>query len=227
MRKEVLGLLSMVILFSCQEVKKEFQNEPVEVAPVTDELSIDYKSLGMDTTTIPKGLIVGDEAPNVPLTTSENKKVTLKDFYEKQPVVVIFYRGYWCPICNKYLTEFAEKATRIEDAGAKIIAISSESYENTTKTIAKNKIDFTVISDLDGSIMEAFDVKFDVTKEYQGMIQDKLGASISETNANKEGVLPVPATFIIDTNGKIIYKQFDPDYKNRATIEEILAHLPK
>lgn len=75
--------------------------------------------------------------------------------------------------------------------------------------------------------MEAFDVKFDVTKEYQEMIQDKLGVSVSETNANKESVLPVPATFIIDKNGKIVYKQFDPNYKNRASVQDILAHLPK
>lgn len=227
MRKEVLGLLSIVLLFSCQEVKKEVQNEPVETEPVTEEISVDYNALGMETNAIPKGLQVGDVAPVVSMTTSDNKTVTLKDFYEKQPIVIIFYRGYWCPICNQYLSEFAEKAKSIEDAGAKIIAISSESYENSTKTIANNKIDFTVISDLDGSIMKAFDVKFEVTKEYQDMIQEKLNASISETNANKEGVLPVPATFIIDKSGKIVYKQFDPNYKNRATIEDILAHLPK
>lgn len=227
MRKEVLGLLSIVLLFSCQEVKKEVQNEPVVTEPVTEEISVDYNALGMEINAIPKGLQIGDVAPVVSMTTSDNKTVTLKDFYEKQPIVVIFYRGYWCPICNQYLSEFAEKAKSIEDAGAKIIAISSESYENSTKTIANNKIDFTVISDLDGSIMKAFDVKFEVTKEYQDMIQEKLNASISETNANKEGVLPVPATFIIDKSGKIVYKQFDPNYKNRATIEDILAHLPK
>lgn len=227
MKKEVLGLLSMVVLFSCQEVQKEVQNELVVVAPEAAEVPIDYKSLGMETNTIPKGLIVGDEAPNISMTTSENKTVTLKYFYEKQPIVVIFYRGYWCPICNKYLSEFAVKAASIENAGAKIIAISSESYENASKTIENNKIGFTVISDFDGSIMEAFDVKFDVTKEYQEMIQDKLGVSVSETNANKESVLPVPATFIIDKNGKIVYKQFDPNYKNRASVQDILAHLPK
>lgn len=83
MKKEVLGLLSMVVLFSCQEVQKEVQNELVVVAPEAAEVPIDYKSLGMETNTIPKGLIVGVEAPYISMTTSENKTVTLKYFYEK------------------------------------------------------------------------------------------------------------------------------------------------
>jgi len=75
--------------------------------------------------------------------------------------------------------------------------------------------------------MKAFDVNYNVTNEYQSMIADKLNASIAETNATKEAVLPVPATYIIDTKGKIIYKQFNPNYKVRASIEDILNNLPK
>lgn len=86
---------------------------------------------------------------------------------------------------------------------------------------------FTIISDADGSIMKAFDVNFKVTDEYQAMIQDKLKASIAETNENKQADLPVPVTFIIDKSGKIVYKQFNPDYKVRASIKDILNNLQK
>lgn len=228
MKKLIVTVLLALVFISCKkEAKEETQPETIVEETQTTETAIDYNGLGIDETAIPKGLNVGDKAPELSFTTASNTKVTLASYYEKQPVVVIFYRGYWCPICNKHLSEFAEKSKEIEAAGAKLIAISSESYENSTKTIANNKIDFIVISDLDGSIMKAFDVKFEVTKEYQDMIQEKLNASISETNANKESVLPVPATFIIDKSGKIVYKQFDPNYKNRASIEDILAHLPK
>lgn len=222
MKKLLFAMLITTVFISCKKEVKETQKEVVIAEP-----SIDYANIGMDTTNIPKGLNVGNNAPEITFTTAENKKETLASYYGKQPVVVIFYRGYWCPVCNKHLTEFAQKAKKIEAAGAKLIAISSESYENVAKTKEQTGADFTIISDADGSIRKSFDVNFKVTEEYQAMIQDKLKASIIETNANKQADLPVPATFIIDKNGKIVYKQFNPDYTDRASVEDILNNLPK
>ncbi|MGZ0015144.1 peroxiredoxin-like family protein [Yeosuana sp. AK3] len=196
-------------------------------AQTLTEPTVDYASLGMKDTYIPKGLNVGEDAPKVTFLTSENNKETLASYYQKQPVVIIFYRGYWCPVCNKHLSEFAEKAKQIEEAGATLIAISSESYENVEKTKEQTGAAFTIVSDADGSIMKAFDVSYHVTDSYQDMIQARLKASIKETNANKEADLPVPATFIIDKKGTIVYKQFNPNYKVRASVEDILKNLPK
>lgn len=228
MKNLLFTMLIATALISCKkEVKEETQPETVVTETQTADPAIDYASLGIEQTAIPKGLNVGDYAPELTLTTAENKKETLASYYGKQPVVVIFYRGYWCPVCNKHLTEFAEKAKEIEATGTKLIAISSESYENVAKTKEQTGANFTIISDADGSIMKAFGVDFKVTEEYQAMIQDKLNASIKETNANKQAELPVPATFVIDKSGKIVYKQFNPDYKIRASVEDILNNLPK
>lgn len=218
----MIVILIATVFVSCKKEVKELKKEVI-----TKQLSIDYASIGMDTTSIPIGLNVGENAPEITFTTANNKKEKLSSYYEKQPVVIIFYRGYWCPVCNKHLTEFAEKAKQIEAYGAKLIAISSESYDNVAKTKEQTGANFTIISDADGSIRKAFDVNFKVTDEYQEMIQDKLKASITETNANKQAELPVPATFIIDKSGKIVFKQFNPDYKVRASVENILNNLPK
>lgn len=228
MKKLLFTALTAIAFISCKnEIKKKIQPEKVITETHTAEPAIDYASLGMVETSIPKGLNVGADAPEVTFTTANNKKVTLASYYEKQSVVIIFYRGYWCPACSKQLTEFAEKAKEIEASGAKLIAITSESYENVTKTKEQTGANFTIISDADGSIRKAFDVNFKVTEDYQAMIQDKLNASIAETNANKQAELPVPATYIIDKSGKIVYKQFNPDYKKRASVKEILTNLPK
>lgn len=218
----MIVLLIVTVFVSCKKEVKEVKKEAI-----TKELSIDYASIGMDTTSIPKGLNVGDNAPEIIFTTAENKKVPLSEYYKKQAVVIIFYRGFWCPVCNKHLSEFAEKAKQIEASGAKLIAVSSESYDNVAKTKEQTGANFTIISDADGSIRKDFDVNFKVTEDYQAMIQDKLKALIADTNANKQAELPVPATFIIDKNGKIVYKQFNPDYKIRASVEDILNNLPK
>lgn len=158
---------------------------------------------------------------------SESEEISLESLYRDKSLVVIFYRGYWCPACSRHLSEFAERAIEIENAGAQIIAVTPETYENAEKTIDNTGIDFTVISDADGSVMSAFDVLFDVTDDYNEMIEDKLNASIREINGNKDATLPVPATFIIDTKGKIVYRQFNPDYKQRASVNDILENLPK
>lgn len=222
MKKLLFAILITTVFISCKKEVKQTQKEFVTAEP-----SFDYASVGMDTTSIPKGLNVGDKAPEITFTTVDDKKETLASYYEKQPIVVIFYRGYWCPVCNKHLSEFAKKATEIEVAGAKLIAISSESSENVEKTKKQTGANFTIISDADGSIMKAFDVNFKVTNDYQAMIQDKLHASIAETNANKKPELPVPATFIINKSGKVVFKQFNPDYKLRASVDDILNNLPK
>lgn len=222
MKKLILISLVIVSIVSCKKEAKETQKEIITTQP-----SVDYAGTGIDTTLIPKGLNVGDAAPEIIVTTAENKKIALSEYYKKQAVVIIFYRGFWCPVCNKHLSEFAEKSKQIEATGAKLIAITSESYDNVSKTKEQTGANFTIISDIDGSIRNAFDVNFKVTEEYQAMIQDKLQVSIAETNANKQAELPVPATFIIDKNGKIIYKQFNPDYNIRASVDDILNNLPK
>lgn len=224
MKRIFISFIFVTALASC---KKENQETPVVESTPKDTLALDYKALGMDEKALPEGVNVGDSAPEITMTTSENKQVNLKYFYNKQPVVVIFYRGYWCPVCNEHLTEFAERAKEIEAKGAQLIAISSESYANVSKTVEQTGANFTIISDIDGSIMKAFDVNFEVLDTYEKWIQEKLDASIAETNATKKAVLPVPATFIIDTTGKIIYKQFDPNYRKRASIDDILANLPQ
>jgi peroxiredoxin len=189
--------------------------------------SNDNTKFGIEASSNPQGLAVGSMAPNVVLNLADGTSQNLADLYKDKTVVLFFYRAYWCPVCNKHLSAFAEEAGKLEEKGVKLIAITPETYENITKTREQTGIKFTVVSDADDSILKAFKVDFKVTDKYQQMIQDRLNASIAKTNANGEAILPVPATYIIDKTGKIVYRQFDPNYKNRASIADILAHLPE
>lgn len=233
MKKTVFAMAIVAVLFTSCKTEKE-DNTPEEVVTGTEteqKVAVpdapDYGSLGMDEADLPQGLNVGDMAPSIMMTSADDEKMNLSDLYAEQPVVVMFYRAYWCPICSKHLATFADKAKEIEAKGAKLVAITPETYENVEKTKDGSGANFTIISDADGKIMEAFDVDFRVTDGYQTMIQDKLNASVAETNTMNEAVLPVPATYIIDTDGKIAYRHFDPNYKDRASVEDILENLPK
>jgi len=225
MKKIFLIVSASILIVACNENKPSNQTSNNQANKDSTQ-KIDLTQFGMNENSNPKGLSVGDNAPAITMKSSESEDISLESLYRDQPLVVIFYRGYWCPACSRHLSEFAERAIEIENAGSKIVAITPESYENTEKTIVNTGIDFTVISDADGSVMRAFDVQFGVTDEYSRKIEDKLNASISETNGNNQATLPVPATFIIDTNGTVVYKQFNPDYKQRASVDDILKNLP-
>lgn len=227
--KKILMITAIAAVFTgCKEDKEAaVADETVAVQTEVVNDSIDYKAFGMEEDNLPDGLKVGDNAPQIVFTMPDDTRMSLKGLYEKQPVVIIFYRGYWCPVCIKHLSEFAEEAKEIEAKGARLVAITSESYDNVKTTKEETGADFTIISDTDGKVMEAFDVDFKVREDYQGMIQERVDASIAKTNATGEAVLPVPATYIIDTNGKIVYRQFNPNYRERASLQEIIDHLPE
>lgn len=185
------------------------------------------KKYGIVNNDVPKGLMVGEKAPIFTGTDKDGKTFSLQSELKKGPVVIIFYRGYWCPVCSKYLKNYVDSAKMVTDKGASLVFITPESEEGAEKTVKKNKLNYTVILDKDESLMKAFDVGFEVTSAYQKKVKTFLFADIAKNNNKEVAKLPVPATFIIDKSGAIVYRQFDLNYKNRASIKEIVEHLPK
>lgn len=224
MKIPILFLTLLLCLTAC----KKNNSTPSEEARTSDTLSKpspSFSEFGISDKSQLNGLKVGEDAPQLNLTTSSGEQQSLASFYKDQALVVIFYRGYWCPSCNRYLSEFSERSDELKAKGVKLLAITPESYENIKTTKNETGLNFTVISDTDGNVMKAFDVLFEVTEDYQDMIETNLKASISESNASKKAILPVPATYIIDTTGTIVYRHFDLDYNNRASVDDILKHI--
>ncbi len=239
MKKLFLTLLIFSFVISCKQEAKENENEK-DAALTTEELDntdkekedviipTDYGYYGMMTgNAIPQGIKKEEKAPDVTLVDNDEKAVKLSELYKDQPLVVIFYRGHWCPACDQHLSEFSKNVSQIEEKGAKVIAVTPETYENISKTRENTGLNIPIYSDSDGEIMDAFDVDFQVTEEYEKKIQEKLNTSIKETNDEEIAILPVPATYIINKEGTIVYSHFDPDYNKRATVEDIVENLPK
>ncbi len=185
------------------------------------------EKFGVASDHIPSGLKTGEKAPDFTEKTADGKSFNLYNKLKEGPVVLVFYRGYWCPVCSRYLSAYQDSAQLIIDRGASFVAVTPETYEFVEKTREKTKAGFTILSDTDGKIMEAFGVNFRVTQDYQARIESGLHANIAKTNTQEEAVLPVPATYIIDRDGFIVYRQFDLDYGKRASIKDMLANLPE
>lgn len=172
----------------------------------------------------PKGLLINEKAPVFSAKVQYGKKISLQEQLEKEPVVLVFYRGQWCPYCNRQLKKLEDSLSFISDKGANLITITPEKPENISKTIDKTKATYSILFDEGLKIMKSYDVVFTVDnntiERYKGF-----GIDLSEANGTNGANLPVPALFIINKEGIIIYRHFDPDYKHRPSVQEILSHL--
>ncbi|MCK9403701.1 MAG: AhpC/TSA family protein [Chitinophagaceae bacterium] len=172
----------------------------------------------------PKGLKVNDKAPDFIGKDQYGKLISLSAELKKGPLVIVFYRGQWCPYCNRQLKKLEDSLTYIKNKGADLVAITPEKLENISKTIKKTKATYSVVFDDGLKIMKSYDVSFSVDSS---MIEryKKFGIDFKEANGVNGANLPVPALFIIDQKGNIIFRHFDPDYKNRVSVKEILSYL--
>jgi len=185
-----------------------------------------YSKYGIDTDyNIPKGLEIGEMAPVFEGLNQNGIRISLSEELKKGKVVLIFYRGYWCPYCSRYLKQYQDSLQMVIKEGAQIIAITPEHNEGVNKTIQIIKSDFDIISDVNNSIQKQYNVLFKVTDKYNMKIKRFLSADIAIVNGDEEAFLPVPATIIIGQNGIIEYIQFDPNYKKRASVRDILENL--
>jgi peroxiredoxin len=174
----------------------------------------------------PEGLFINSKAPEIRGTDQGGKEVSLKDLRKKGSVVVLFYRGYWCPYCNHFLQKLQDSLQMITDKGASVIAVTPESTEGISKTVEKTKASFPVVYDEDMKFAKAYHVAFRVD-DIAVQRSKNAGIDLLANNHQKEPWLPVPAVYIVNKEGSVTYRYFNEDYKKRPSVREILAALDK
>lgn len=173
----------------------------------------------------PKGLNLNDKAPEFTARDQHGKTISLSTELKKGAVVLVFYRGQWCPYCNRQLKQLEDSVSLIQQKGATVLTITPEVQENIEKTITKTKASYSILHDEGLQIMKSYDVAFKVDDKTIETYK-KYGIDFMKANGQENGAsLPVPAVYIINKEGRIVYKYFDTDYRKRASVKEILTHL--
>lgn len=175
-------------------------------------------------TSKPQGLKIGDMAPQFVAKDQNGNSINLKSLLTKGEVVVVFYRGQWCPYCNKQLSKINDSLPLITAKGATVITITPETFDNIKKTVEKTKATFSIVEDKDLVIMKEYKVSFAVDEKTITKYK-KYGIDFDKANGTNGANLPVPATYIIGKDGKIKYSFFNEDYSKRASVKEILSNL--
>ncbi len=166
----------------------------------------------------------GTIAPDFTAISNVDKNINLYKMLEKSPIVIVFYRGQWCSYCNKYMKDLQDSLSLIEKAGARVIAVTPENNENIGKTIEKTEANFNIIYDKNHKIMDKYKVSWQLSGA-KNTIYKLAGININKASGNEDRVLPVPATYIIGSNRKIIGGYFNPDYKIRMPVKNIIKIL--
>ena len=171
------------------------------------------------------GLKAGTQAPDFKGIDNTGKTLDLKNLLKSHKAVVLFfYRGQWCPYCNKQIKQLQDSLQLLTGKGAYVVGVTPETGENINKTINKTHASFSIIQDAGYKIMKEYDVNYTVDDAMNAKLKS-YGVDLDKNNGNTNHVLPVPATYVIDRSGKIIYVHFDKDYTRRASVGAILSAL--
>ena len=170
-------------------------------------------------------LEVGEKAPEIIGVDQNGLKINSTETLKYNKILLVFYRGNWCPHCKKHLGSLQEHLNEFIEKGVYVMVVTPETVERTKETAEMWHSNFSIIHDANNKIMKDYKVEFEVNKENVPSYYGFVSKSVAEYNVKNNNVLPVPATYMIDQNGNISYVQYDPDYKNRSDFSEILKSL--
>ncbi|MBD2846671.1 AhpC/TSA family protein [Paenibacillus sp. IB182496] len=173
------------------------------------------------------GLEEGAKAKDFTLHDALGAPVNLNEQLAQGPVVLTFYRGGWCPFCSTQLRAYQKALPEIEALGAKLIAVSPQSPDNTLSQQEKEGLRFRVLSDTHGLVAAKYNLLYEVPDYIQSIMSQQFGMSLAEYNATTRWILPVPATFMIDETGIVRSRYVNPDFMSRPDPLEILSELRK
>ncbi len=164
-------------------------------------------------------LLVGHSAPNTKLQTADGAPVSLKAMTMQKPTVLIFYRGGWCPYCNRQLAGLKDIEKSLDDLGYQILAISPETPAQLQAQKLQSKFTVQLLSDSKLDTIRGFGIGYYVPEETTAKYKQKKGIVLNASAEAGRGVLPAPAVYILDEQGVIKFSYVNPDYKQRLSPE--------
>ena len=198
------------------------QRAAPERVAMMEAATADLKAQGIES----RALKLGDQAPDLSLPDALAKPVKLGDLWRRGPLVVIFYRGGWCPYCNLELKAWQARLTELKHMGAALVAISPQTPDNSLSTAEKNELAFPVLSDSALQAAEAFGIVFELAPQLVDLYA-RVGNDLPLLNGNGRWVLPLPATYVIDRDGQITYSHVEADCRERAEPADVLAAVAR
>jgi peroxiredoxin len=197
------------------------------VAKLPESVKAEMKQATIDlinTKIAEQSLSRGQKVPHFSLPNAVGKEITLDSLLARGILVIAFYRGSWCPYCNLELRALQQALPEIEARGASLVAISPETPDSSLATQEKNELSFEVLSDRGNLLAKQFGLVFTLPEALRP-IYANFGIDIPAHNGDATFELPLPATYIVATDGTIDYSFAHGDYTQRLNPAEIIKQL--
>jgi peroxiredoxin len=191
-------------------------------ARIRDTWDRDSESLGGRD--FPAAPAVGDRAPNFLLPDARGGMVELAELRAAGPVVVVFYRGQWCPYCNLQLAAFQRALGDITAAGASLVAISPQTPDSSLTQAEREGLEFHVLSDVGNRVAREYGLVF-TQADTSTEVSREVGLELRDFNGDDSHELPAASTFVISRDGIVRFASISGDYRWRIGPEEVLAVL--
>lgn len=167
---------------------------------------------------------LGEPLPPFLLPDHAGRLVGLDQMLAKGPLVVSFNRGHWCEYCELELRAFAGAHADLAKRGVQVVSIMPERGEYTRKVRALTHDTVTVLSDIDNGYALSVGIVMWLGENVQALYR-RFGIDIERYQGSGSWFVPIPATFVLDRQGRILARKVDPDFRSRMDIEQILATL--
>jgi len=166
----------------------------------------------------------GDPMPNFVLPDQRGHLLSLEELLKHGPAAVVFHRGQWCPYCRINTKALSEAQDQVAAVGGQIVAIMPDREHYTSALRENSGATFPILTDLENGYAMSLNLAFWVGAEMQAMMC-QAGWDVAPSQGSDTWLLPIPATFVVGTDGLVKERFVDPDYRKRMAIEDLLAAL--
>jgi peroxiredoxin len=194
------------------------QRAPADRVAMMEAATAQLRATGIEAT----ALKVGAALPALALPDALGQPVDLKALNATGPLVIVFYRGGWCPYCNLELRAWQQHLPALKQLGAQLVAVSPQTPDNSLSTAENNELALPVLSDSALHAANAFGIAFELPAKLIELYS-RVGNDLPVLNGNGRWVLPLPATYVIDCDGRVVYAHIEADYRERAEPSDVLA----
>jgi peroxiredoxin len=172
-----------------------------------------------------RALAVGSPAPSFELQDHNGKLVSSSQlFLDHTKIIIIFFRGRWCPFCVGQLEAMNLIVTEIHKAGVALVAISPQTVKQSFFMADQHKLRFPLLSDAGNQVARQFGLVYSVPDEQRKVYRSAF-VNLPFANGDESWELPIPATYILDRDGTVAYASANPDYTDRPEPAGILDEL--
>jgi peroxiredoxin len=193
---------------------------PAATQAVHAEVIEDLKRQGL----ADRALAEGAFAPPFELKDQNGKLIASADLLSKGRLVICFIRGRWDPFCCGQMEAMNSALPQIQQAGAGLVAISPQTVQQSFFTADQHKLRFPLLSDSGNQVARQFGLVYRVPEKQEAIYRSAF-VNLPFVNGDDSWELPIPATYVLERDGTVLWASLNADHMERPEPTEIVGRL--